>query len=248
MDDTRRPPDPTTDSDAFGPWFDGLPEAILIANDDGDYVYANPAASELLRRPASELLSLSIRDVAAPGEDFETQWKAFKGSGSMTGQFTLLTGDGDTVPADFTAVVNYRPGRHLSVLHDMSERRRIEDILRHNEERFVRAFVGSPAPTNIRALSTGVFVEVNDAFTETTGYWRSDVIGRTAKDLGLWPDTSLLDSLLQRLSQGETRADAQVKLRMKDGSLREFRVALRKLDMHGEPHVVAVYYDLDTLM
>ena len=52
----------------------------------------------------------------------------------------------------------------------MTENRRIVEALRQSEEKFSRAFHGSPDSITISRLEDGVLLEVNQGFTEVYGY------------------------------------------------------------------------------
>jgi PAS domain S-box-containing protein len=226
---------------------DRLPIAALIVNDHGRYVYANAAACELLGRSPSEILGRSIRDVATDDFDFDSAWLQFTADGAQVGDFLVQRPGGTVIPVHFQAVRDFAPGNHISVLNDVTERRRIEADLRRSEELYARVFNRTPAPTNVRRLKDGAFIDVNEAFIEATGYWRSEVLGRTGARLGLWTDPSLLESLLERLREGEETVRTRAELRMKDHSTKEFSVAFRRVDIYEEPHVIALYTDLASL-
>jgi PAS domain S-box-containing protein len=240
--DTEFPNDPRVSS--AEEIFAALPAAILLVDNDGRYTFANPAACQLLARPLNEILGHTPGDFSGDEFDFASSWQSFTADGSQEGEFPIRRPDGTILTARFSAVTDFLPGRHLSVLHDVSDRKRVEMLLRHNEELFMKAFLASPAPTNIRKLNSGVFIEVNDAFTQSTGYWRSDVIGRSGKSIGLWKDAGQLDDLLARMRQGEGSVTTRAILATKDRREKDYSVAMRRIDIHGEAHVVAAYTDV----
>jgi PAS domain S-box-containing protein len=174
-------------------------------------------------------------------------WQNFVTDGRQEGEFPVKRPDGSIAMAKFAAALQLAPDRHVSVLHDVTESKRVEAQLRHNEELFLRLFSASPAPTLVSKLSNGVFIEVNEAFTQATGYWRADILGRSARTVGLWKDQKVLDGLLARLRAGEEAVSARALISMKNRSSKEFSVALRKVEIHGELHVIAVYTDLEPM-
>jgi PAS domain S-box-containing protein len=146
----------------FRALFDRSLDALVLADDEGRYLDVNPAACELYGLPYDDLLGKTAGDFAPPGFDFETAWTAFLDTGSMRGEFELVRPDGDTRIADFAARANIRPGEHLSVLRDISERvereRQLErqrDELAHlnHINRLVRevneAIVGADTPDEV---------------------------------------------------------------------------------------------------
>jgi PAS domain S-box-containing protein len=105
-------------------------DAFLIADDEGRYLSANPAACALLGLPEADLLGRRISDFLEPGFDFETSWQSFLEQGSQRGEIVLTRFDGSVLHADFSAISNVLPGRHLSILRDITDRKRAEDALK----------------------------------------------------------------------------------------------------------------------
>ena len=102
--------------------FEHAGEAILLADDDGRYVDANPAACSLLGHPRDALCGLGVADVlAVPPENARAQWQAFLAAGRASGEIELLRPDGSRRVARFGAVAGIQPGVHLSILSDVTE-------------------------------------------------------------------------------------------------------------------------------
>ena len=127
--------------------FDGAMDAMLIADDAGRYVDVNPAACSLFGLAKNELLGRTAAEFAAPGYEPVAEWKAFVADGQMRGEFPLLRADGARRDLEFLAVAHVLPGRHLSVLRDVTERLANEAALRESqrvlEEAQAVAHVGS---------------------------------------------------------------------------------------------------------
>lgn len=105
-------------------------DAMLIANDQGEYTDVNPAACELFGASRDELIGRTPLDFAAPGYDVETAWETFLRSNRDWGLFPMRRPDGTDLLVEFAATPHILPNRHLSVLRDVTElheaRRRLE--------------------------------------------------------------------------------------------------------------------------
>lgn len=106
--------------------FDHALDAIAIADDNGCYVDVNPAACKLFGVSREELLGSRVADFADPEVDADQIWQHFLTQGQMSGEFSLYLPDGTTRQTDFTAIANFIPGRHLSILRDITDRKRLE--------------------------------------------------------------------------------------------------------------------------
>jgi len=99
-------------------------DAMVIADDAGEYTEVNPAACELFGVPEDELLGRSIAEFAPDDFDFETAWDEFQSSDRERGVFPLERPDGSTVFVEYAASSDIIPGEHLSVLRDITDRKR----------------------------------------------------------------------------------------------------------------------------
>lgn len=112
--------------------FDSALDAIVIAGDEGKYVDANPSACDLFGLPKSELIGRHIWDFTKSDYDFADAWQAFLAQGKVKVQFQLLRPDGEIRELECSATANFLPNRHLSVLRDITERKRtLEALQRH---------------------------------------------------------------------------------------------------------------------
>ncbi|HEX2224597.1 MAG TPA: ATP-binding protein [Thermoanaerobaculia bacterium] len=112
--------------------FESAVDAILIAGDDGRYVSANPAAGVLFGLPPEDLIGRSIVDFLEPGLDFPAAWNAFLDRGRESGEMELRRLDGRRVHVEYNAAAHVIPGRHLSILRDISDRKLTEEALHHS--------------------------------------------------------------------------------------------------------------------
>jgi PAS domain S-box-containing protein len=104
-------------------------DAFLIADDEGRYLSANPAACALFGVAEEDLLGRRIADFMAPGFDFAQAWGGFLEAGRGRGEIVLTLPDGSSRNVEFHAISNVLPGRHLSILRDITGRKRAEDAL-----------------------------------------------------------------------------------------------------------------------
>jgi PAS domain S-box-containing protein len=132
---------------------------------------------------------------------------------------------------------------------ELAQRERVEEALRlgeaamlATEERFSKAFNGSPAPMSI--VKDGRFIEVNETFLRISGYSRPEVIGRGADELGIFDNTGDLDTMVKKLATSGTINDWEIDLRTKNGQVRTHLISADPIEIGGERCVLLVGTDI----
>jgi PAS domain S-box-containing protein len=120
----------------FSSIFQNVLAGVLIVDDDGDCLDANPAAAAILRLSSDKLIGQNVSRFVADPDAFTHKWNLFLHHKNQRGDAQLIAGDGTTLFVDFTAAANYLPGRHILILCDVTERTRAELSLRKSDERF----------------------------------------------------------------------------------------------------------------
>ena len=72
-----------------------------------------------------------------------------------------------------------KPTNLLGTFQDITEQRLAENALRESQELFSATFYANPIPVTITDISTGKWIEVNQAFLRVTGYTREEILGHT---------------------------------------------------------------------
>ncbi len=112
--------------------FDNALDAMLIADDNANYVDANPSACAMFGVSKEEMMQRKLSDFVEPGRhrEIETAWQSFLEEGEQAGEFRLYRSDGTTRELEYRAKARFLPNRHLSVLRDVTQRKQAEEELR----------------------------------------------------------------------------------------------------------------------
>jgi two-component system cell cycle sensor histidine kinase/response regulator CckA len=104
--------------------FSSALDAMLIADDDRRWVEGNDAAGRLLGLDPATIPGRRLDDFAAIAQDaLEADWQRFLAAGRATGAYELRLPDGRMRHVEFSATANFTPGRHLSIMRDVTKRK-----------------------------------------------------------------------------------------------------------------------------
>ncbi len=157
-------------------------DAVFWLRPDASICYANSAACTLLEIPGEELLRLTAFDLE-PGrtrEAWAAYWEGLRQRQSTTYEAEYRTRAGRLVPVEVTASYLEFAGEVYSFCFVRDIRRR-----KQTEERLATlATAVEQADDDIMVTdAAGVITYVNAAFERTTGYSRTEAVGRSPRFL-----------------------------------------------------------------
>ncbi|NTU54015.1 MAG: PAS domain S-box protein [Chlorobiaceae bacterium] len=123
-----------------------------------------------------------------------------------------------------------------------SQIRKTTELLQKSETRFATIFKDSPIAIVISRLRDGVFVDVNEAFTQLNGYSREENIGRSAEQLRLWHSGHRAPVIAELREKASVVVTEQV--RRKNGDVRDLYAYLQLIELDGEPCILGTMVDI----
>ncbi|MBN1118992.1 MAG: PAS domain S-box protein [Bacteroidales bacterium] len=133
--------------------------------------------------------------------------------------------------------------RAIGVTQDISVSKFAALRLEESEAKYHAAFKTSPDAININKLN-GEYVEINDGFTELTGFTREDVVGKSSKDLNIWAIPQDRDYLIKQLSEKGYVENLESEFRCKDSSIKTALMSARLISLNGEKHILSITRDI----
>ena len=218
----------------------------IFAAETREIIDCNEAFLKLYGYSRAEVLQLKADDISAEPERTASSIKnsAMKGDTRIRRRRHKKK-DGTQIIVDIAAGPFMLRGRKVMFarLHDITKHVRDEEALHESEERFRIAFLTSPDAININQMD-GTFVEINEGFSELTGYTRADVIGRSTIDINIWENLEDRNFFVNGLQKNGRVENLEAQFRTKDGSIRTGLVSASIINLHGEPHSLSMIRDI----
>ena len=225
----------------FRAFFESVGDMVMVVKPDGRIQYANNAMARKLGYSIEELTAMSTFDIH-PQETLEeaniVMDEMFAGKRENC-LLSFLSKNGALIPVETRVWFGKWSGKNciFSVSKDLTTeqeaKQRFEQLFRHN-----------PALMALSTLPDRRFVDVNDAFLETLGYSKDDIIGKTAGEIGLFIYSEKHDVLGKAFITNTRIADVEVQIRCKDGDILDGLFSGELISSQGRRHFLTVMKDI----
>lgn len=220
---------------------------LAIRHDDGRILEANLAATKAYGYSREELRALSIHDLHAPETQSRTTAQMVEANArGFLFETVHRRKDDSTFPVEVSSqgVIIHGIPTLISIIRDITERKRAEVALRRSEHKFATAFRTSPDAININRLGDGLYLDINEGFTQLTGYTREEVLERSSLELNLWADPADRARLVQSLRERGQVENLEATFRLKDGTLRTGLMSARLIEVEDEVCILSITRDI----
>jgi PAS domain S-box-containing protein len=158
----------------------------------------------------------------------------------------LRAKNGHTLVGLFSAdYIEFNGDRYmLSLVRDITDRKRAEEELRKSEQKFAKVFHEVPALVCISTLKEGRFIDVNETMLRMLGYRRDEMIGHTSLELNLWEDLSDRTAILQTLEEKGSAKNIEARFRGKSGQTFVGLFSAEYIDLDDERYMLSLVKDL----
>jgi PAS domain S-box-containing protein len=219
---------------------DNIQEMILWVDPEAHFVFVNDHTCRTLGYTREELLYMTVHDIDPnfPEEVWPQHWENIKQSGrARTIETIALHKNGRRIPIE--VVINYLNffGKefHCCFVHDITERKKAEEILKESEDRFrILLDKGFDGIFIHRDL---IILDMNQRMADISGYSPSELLQSNVINL-FTPDSQ--KSIHNYISSGQ-KGYYEVKLLRKEGQIVDIEAFGAPCKFHGRgARIVAI--------
>lgn len=207
-------------NDSFLTLVNAQRDDVLGETARGLNIWADPREGEML-------VQQLLRDGCVA--DAETQFKTEAGIIDVLLSGNLVELDGETCG--------------ISIIRDITVKKRMERMLDDREYKFSQAFLSSPDAVIFTDLLTGEIQDVNDSTLSLFGYERSEIIGKNSGDLEIWVDPAQRQVFFERLGASSSVTGFEVRFQ---GRQKQFSglISATIVDLNQRAAVLTIIRDI----
>lgn len=162
---------------------------------------------------------------------------------SWSNMMVVYQGDSVRSAYEITAFRS-SPGNMVVMFLDITPRIRADMAMRQSEEKFSKAFLTSPDSININRMSDGMYIDINQGWTNLTGYTREETLGKTSAEIGIWADMTDRDRLVRLLSASGKVENLEARFRLKNGSIKVGLMSASVIEINHEKCILSIVRDI----
>lgn len=225
----------------FETFFNTIDDLLFVLDDQGRILHANDTVVERLGYAREELVGQPVLMVHPP-ERREEAARIIRDMLEGRAEFCpvpVQTRSGVQIPVETRVTSGEWDGRPVlfGVSKDISR-------LRLSEEKFSKAFQASAALMALSYIDSGVIIDVNDAFLDTLGFTRDEVIGHTGFELDIFIDREVRSKMAKTIQVAGHIRNVEVQLRAKNGAVVEGLFAGDLLHVGDALYLLTVMTDI----
>ncbi|MDP4173791.1 MAG: PAS domain S-box protein [Bacteroidota bacterium] len=218
---------------------------------DGKWIKANSKLCNIFGYKYDELLGKTFQEITY-SEDLEEDLKLMhevlenkRQTYSLEKRY--IKKDGSIVWGNLTVSLirdfSGNPKYFISIIEDISERKRVEILLKESTERLSMIFKEIPSALSISSIENDTYLEINDAFEHITGYKREEVIGRSSVQLGIL-DSVIRNRIIKEVTAHGAIRNFELNIHRKTGDTITGLFAGRIINVNGVPSLLSIITDV----
>ena len=234
--------------------FASLREAVFILDAKTTRILnCNPAASQIFGYRKEEMLGQTTNFLHVDEEKLEEFRKRLFAAVEENGcldlpEFQMKRRNGEVFFTNHSVMpLEDDQGKRIgwvSVVRDITERKRTEEALQRSQQLFSSIFRVNPAATILSWWADGRCVDANEAYAKLVGYTREELIGKTTVELNIWTSAEERQRVVTELAQKGHLENVELTLRKKNGEFINTVAGGEMFVMDGQRYILSFFFDI----
>ncbi|NTV70432.1 MAG: response regulator [Azonexaceae bacterium] len=127
---------------------------------------------------------------------------------------------------------------------DISDIVRSQQAREDSETRYATAFETTLDAIAITSVQDGVYLDVNQAFLDMSGYTRQELIGHSSLELSIWADPQDRQNFSQKLREKNARINFEARFCKKSGEIFWGMFSVSPMSFNGQPCLLSITRDV----
>jgi PAS domain S-box-containing protein len=233
----------------FRDFLDHISDGIYRLNKDGYFTFVNKVIVDRSGIPPEKFYTLHFLDIVIP-EDHElvkrNVERVMGGEEENPYELSYKRADGRIIKVEVHAKPIYEGGIVVGlqgISRDITERKKMEELLRESEYRFRSIFDLSPQAIVLTELETGKIFDVNNKFCELTRYDKREFLGRTSIEIGYFSKDERNKFIKELKSKGYVHG-LEKDFRSKDGSVLNLLMFSKIIQRGSDNFILNIFVDI----
>ncbi len=199
------------------------------------------SAEEVMGRPSIQVFQSSYLGITR-----EEALLQLRNTGNLVVEAIHTKKDGSKVTVESHAVLLYddhgKPVGLIGINRDITRRKKAEETLKQNEERFKAIAETTPLGIGISRIPDSDLLYVNASYEKAFGYKKGELLHKKAPDV-YW-DKKDREQLLKTLKKNGYVDNQETRLKRKDGSMFWGIISARPIDFEGQTAILGIFNDI----
>ncbi len=132
----------------------------------------------------------------------------------------------------------------IDLLADIAEREKAEEARKMTQEKYTKAFLASPNAILISRMEDGKILEINDGFTQVSGYSREESLNNSTTSLGFWKNPADRDKFISEMKTHKRVRNYVFTVRKKNGKDMLVEISSEYIRLNDENCMLSVIQDI----
>lgn len=221
---------------------------LYTVREDGELIFSgyNPAACTMLGVDLGPFVGKRILEAfpSLSGTEIPEAYRSVALNGGHWNNDQMTYRDENVNGIFEVQAFQFSPGNMVAIFEDITSKIAADEALRSSQEMFSKAFHTSPDAININRLKDGMYININQGFTNMTGFTREDTLGLSSLEMDIWANPADREKLVKGLQETGAVNNLEAEFRFKDGSVKTGLMSARVIEIDHELCILSITRDI----